>query len=80
MTSIARRTGTWGGAVGRAGSSSLLAGEIAHQNEMLEDVYQEEAEGVRIQEECFQHVKEFHGEETEDDIVMEQILQGGEMI
>ena len=24
MTSIARRTGTWGGAVGRAGSSSLL--------------------------------------------------------
>ena len=47
---------------------------------MLEDVYQEEAEGVRIQEECFQHLKEFQGEETEEDIVMEQILQGGEMI
>ena len=54
--------------------------DVAHQNEMLEDVYQEEAEGVRIQEEYFQHIKEFQGEETEDDIVMEQILQGGEMI
>ena len=46
---------------------------VAEQNEILEDVCQEEAEGVRIQEECFQH-------ETEEDIVMEQILQGGEMI
>ena len=32
------------------------------------------------QEECFQHLKEFQGEETEEDVVMEQILQGEEMI
>ena len=68
------------GSSSRTSREQQLAEEVAHQNEMLEDVYQEEAEGVRTQEECFQHVKEFQGEETEDDIVMEQILQGGEMI
>ena len=47
------------------------AREVSHQNEMVEDVCQEEAEGVRIQEECFQHLKEFQGEETEEVIVME---------
>ena len=58
---------------GPVADERAAAKEVAHQNEILEDVCQEEAEGVRTQEECFQH-------ETEEDIVMEQILQGGEMI